>query len=114
MMESRHIKDFPGKSVRVDLLDALYESIQGLIAFHDLIVSDDLNELCIIFKVLLDRGKADLEKVDEVITASLGAIEIEVAGEMIRQAGQTYHKGAFMRAFIMPREEPAEAERGKS
>jgi hypothetical protein len=96
------MEDLSGESHCVRLEDALYGSIVGLKAFYDLIDSDGYNDLCIVLKILLDRLEADLDKVGEVIATNLGAVEIEVALEMIRRTDQTYYKGDFMRAIIEP------------
>lgn len=94
------LRDLPGESYREDLVDVLYCATHGLQAFNDLIASDDYNDLCLVFEILIDRLKADLDKAAKVITSSLGPVEIEIAQEMIRRDGQTYNKGDFMRASI--------------
>ncbi len=94
------LKDLPGKICRTSLADALGGPIVPLRAFYELIHSDEYDSLSIVFEVLLHRAQAELDKLAEALTASLGSIEIELACEMIRKDGQTFHQGDPMRAII--------------
>ncbi|MHB9075697.1 MAG: hypothetical protein ACYC6G_19510 [Desulfobaccales bacterium] len=102
-------------------LEALRESIEENTRPEDLIVLLDkatwpLKSLCKLLDVaehdelvtvlepLLERLSADLEKINTVISRSLGEVQISVCDHHMEIDGKTYYADDFFQAVLEPKE----------
>ncbi len=88
----------------VNLLPSTMWSIEAFLKLLDTHAWDDdhIRPMLQILKPLLDRQKADLEKIEEIISRTLGTIRFTVCRHYMQIGGKTYYEGDFLKAVLIP------------
>jgi hypothetical protein len=93
------------KTYPEELLSLLDIATSGFKSFYKLLdTSEEYDEVSQVLKPLLERQWADLEKIEAVISGSLGHVKVLVCTDPMRVDGKSYGVGDFYQALLEPKE----------
>jgi hypothetical protein len=100
------------KTITMMLEDAVglaCEPVKLFVRLVDESSTGELESALLVLRTLLEKQKADFEKIYEVINRTIGRINIEspVYGEVVKAGGRNFKHPDFIRAMVEPKPQAA-------